>query len=1638
MSKFNLVVLVLTLLLRYPILTSSKVYYIKPSLNDSCPTEPCLTLSQFAVHSDEYLESHTLLTFLPGVHSLEGKLFVNNTNTFALRILDQFTTATIECKLPRNFSLEFHNVSTVDVHGLDFNDCANMVSSVDQLMIVDSIFSFNHTKQQTALGLVETTANITRSSFTNSVDGSIRQIVSEEVCKVGGAIVAIKSTVTIAESIFNRLSAQKGGAIYAGQGSNITITNSTFLENSVTGCDYLLTGFGGVLFADGCNVVICCSTFIGNSAVSDIDGAVSYGGVLSLYESTASIYQSTFMHNRATVGGIIGLWKSNMTSGDNIFHQNNANVGGILYGIKANVTDRGGIFTENDAMYEGGGVVFLCIGTVTFVTSRLCFNTASGGKGGVIIIHEGSLSITKSKVLHNFAHDSGGVLFGTELSVSIDRCEVVNNSAGAHSGVMYVKEALEVVISESNFTGNLHFSLGGVVHLRNFKTNMSMSIISSDFIKNDGGVLAVIQHFNVIYGMVTVKDSRFFSNSVADNGGVLAGKHINITIERCEFVGSTAGDHGGVMYIKHSHMRVSNSNFHNNSAALGGAMYKESTNVVATKCTFTHNVALKGAVLYTLDKTSLKLQDMDIIKNMAYSGVMYLIESTAILSGYQEFRENNGSLLAYNSVINITNYTKIISCVALKSESSVFQEGGALTAFQSEILLYGICSLVHNSAESGGAIHATESKVFVFGETMIDSNKATQTGGGVFLYQSELYCGSRSILKLLNNSALKKGGGIHAISSSIKVDFLEVFGDYSLSNVRAKYLGAIIHVVENEAKEGGGMCLEVNAKLYILRKGTAHETLKAPLLVESHAFTFTANSAEYGGAVYVADETNSGTCASISHKVHSISTECFIQILILSSESNVPVKEITINSYTLFHNNIAHVSGSTLFGGLLDRCTVSLFTKDYSTTKLNGTLSYFTHPNDTEYCSISSAPVRLCFCRNSQPDCGYQLPERNVKKGEKFIVSLVAVDHVNHTLSNITIRSSLFSKFGGLGVNQLNQTTRDNCSDLQFEVFSPNTSEELIMYADGPCKDASLSQKRIQIQFSPCTCPIGFQPKLTEVMRCACECDSKLDKYITECHPETKDVIRRGNFWVAYLNTSDHDDTPRDYLIYPHCPLDYCHSSGSVIKINFNTLNGGDAQCANDRSGLLCGMCKNGLSLSLGGSGCIACPGYWPALLVVTLTAAIIGGVVLVAIILVLNLTVAVGTLNGIIFYANVINANSSIFLPFKKPNFITVLLAWLNLGIGFDYCLFNGMDAYWKALLQLAYPVYLISLVVLIIILSEHYTRYARLIGKKNPVATLATLILLSYAKLLHLIIASFSFAILEYPDGSHKVVWLPDASVRYLSGKHIILFIIALLILLIGVIYTTLLFSWQWILRYQNKIVLQWLTYHKLCMFLEPYHAPYTFKHRYWTGLLLLIRAVLYVSTAANVSSDPGVNLLVVGIAVTGLLFIKGFFYRSLYRQWSLDLLEMSCYMNLSCFCFAQFFALAGNKDRRATAYVSGCFTLALLFIVLGYHVLNEFFMKVTIRSWKILTQSKQEPCLHDNGSTFSDTHKNQPTHSEIDGPMQDRQLPLSALLKCEKPQDKDMTEKCNSSSGIMSEPEAESKSLNNYYLVTSDYCN
>ena len=265
-------------------------------------------------------------------------------------------------------------------------------------------------------------------------------------------------------------------------------------------------------------------------------------------------------------------------------------------------------------------------------------------------------------------------------------------------------------------------------------------------------------------------------------------------------------------------------------------------------------------------------------------------------------------------------------------------------------------------------------------------------------------------------------------------------------------------------------------------------------------------------------------------------------------------------------------------------------------------------------------------------------------------------------------------------------------------------------------------------------------------------------------------------------------------------------------------------------------------------------------------------------------------------------------------------------------------MDTYWKTWLQLVFPTYVISLVVFIIFMSERSLTFTRLITNagKNPVAALATLIMFSYAKYLRTIITTLSFANLHYHNGI-KRVWLADATIEYFSVKHSVLFLVAILILIVSIAYTLLLLFWQWLLRFITH------RHPKVSHFFEVYHVPYITKYRYWTGLLLVVRVLLYLVFALNTSGDPGVNLIAIITMTSGLLSLLKGQFGQIYKNLAIDLLETACYLNIILLSATTLFLLESKHDQTVVTFSSVFITFILCCIVLGFHMYKELLLKL-----------------------------------------------------------------------------------------------
>ena len=290
----------------------------------------------------------------------------------------------------------------------------------------------------------------------------------------------------------------------------------------------------------------------------------------------------------------------------------------------------------------------------------------------------------------------------------------------------------------------------------------------------------------------------------------------------------------------------------------------------------------------------------------------------------------------------------------------------------------------------------------------------------------------------------------------------------------------------------------------------------------------------------------------------------------------------------------------------------------------------------------------------------------------------------------------------------------------------------------------------------------------------------------------------------------------------------------------------------------------------------------------------------------------------------------------------LRVFIAWVNLDLGISTCFYNGMDTYAKTWLQFVFPLYILVLVSAIIFATRYSTWAVKLFGS-NAVPVLATLFLLSYAKMLHILIAAFSFAELHDENNNTRVVWLLDGNVNYFEAKHVVFMVIALLVLIVAIPYTSVLILAPWI----QKSRFAWMSrvYNKCKPLFDAYMGPYKDKYRYWTGLLLLVRVVLFILFSAigdtiNTLGSTSINLMIVNLASSFLAILTAFFKP--YKRRENNVLELFYLLNLVCLSSSSLYIIGHEQLQEKNQVYAFSVLVGMAFLVfilvIGYHTYQK----------------------------------------------------------------------------------------------------
>ena len=880
-------------------------------------------------------------------------------------------------------------------------------------------------------------------------------------------------------------------------------------------------------------------------------------------------------------------------------------------------------------------------------------------------------------------------------------------------------------------------------------------------------------------------------------------------------------------------------------------------------------------------------------------GALYITWSNVSFNGHNYFNNNTaqfngGAICGNHSNLFLNGKNIYTKNAAINSGAAIFADFGTNITFSgSNTFLNNECSpYTKNISNGGGAISISHYSTIVVHDVALFINNSAIYGGAILLLQ-ESVCQVCGQIKFINNSAVLLGGGVFQYTSSM-------------------IISGAVSFIGNKAKRGGGIsCLIFNPGG---SKPIAME-LQEPLNM-----TFYGNTAkENGSAIYIQDYLDTYLCPVLA--AYKSQFPCFIKI----KNTTKSFSQMNLN----FIENSA--TGSVLFGGAIEYC--SAYESNISSLTGYEVLQNLSNSNfkiKENYASTPALKIRLCE-NNNVGLIQTSYTSITVPRGQLFNLSVIALGEFDMPIpERIDFTLTSYDDKYSTEIHNMpyNYHYNKGCRNVGFKLLSEREHEHLLLYPPG-CIHTS---NGLRVNINLIECPPGFVRTKAE-----CTCDKTLLVITGQqdlCNIDTGLIKSPNNGWIKPLLNSN--QSYMDFMWCPNCPSSLCNKSND-IWLNFSS-SVVDGQCHENCTGIVCGACKENYSLNLNTLNCVKCNNNYSSLIVVFIFA----GFVLIATLTLLHMTVASGTINGLILYANLVKICWSLFFPPEKVkvNLLTIFIAWMNLDLGISTCFYNGLDSYSYTWLQFIFPFYLWFLTGAIILAGKFSTRVMKLLGS-NPVAVLATIILMSYTKLLLTSQGVLSYVTITYSNGNTENRWKLDPNIHYFKGKHIPLAVFAISITAIFLAPYILLLSFGYLLQaYSGKRGFRW--FNRLKPILDAYYAPYSKNARFWTGFLLIVRTCLCIVSTITSNNESIIILIVIPLLLsfTALFpWLKIAVYEKLY----INILEVSFLLNIIILASATYHMIQMKNNQLIVTYIStGIAFVEFLGIVL-FHVCLQLQKKI-----------------------------------------------------------------------------------------------
>ena len=758
--------------------------------------------------------------------------------------------------------------------------------------------------------------------------------------------------------------------------------------------------------------------------------------------------------------------------------------------------------------------------------------------------------------------------------------------------------------------------------------------------------------------------------------------------------------------------------------------------------------------------------------------------------------------------------------------------------------------------------------------------------------------------------------------------------------------------------------------LFVGNEGTALRAYKSLIGIAGNV-TFNGNSGLYGGAFYLLTLTyvvmapnsslyllnNQAQLAGGAFFVNEAEADSFTAgggfyydcFLYFSYDEYFLCSNCSdLNStgvYIKFAGNVAP-SGSDVYGSALYSCPWALGILGNETDRSTFQILHDDFPNVFDFDErpdrpelVQSIPAQLVI------DNREDLPT-TVAAGETFNISIATYDDFGQIVSAV-ISSFVAASDFRFQVTLANSTA-PRVAENNFGVLVKNSSTQIpvtifglenqelvvVVYSVDVGRRAQTS---IPIKIVPCGFGFDYDRKQS-----TCVCRKELEDLEVKCDTSTHTLIVRNGLWVGPVGD--------DSIGVHECVFQFCEAGTRQIRISNDTASiRFDIQCDVKlfRTGILCGACLDGYSITLGSQQCRVCDNFYILLFIVFLLV----GCLIIVLIRYLRITITGGYLNGVIFYSNIVSLYGINFIPNTEfKNLFIVSLPTLNLG--FETCLYDGMGSLERVWWQLSFPIYLFILMGLTTLLAR--SKYFKTLSGTSTIQTFATLLIVCYVSVLQASAELIGFVRIRTDQGDYYTGWSTNPAIRYFSAPHAPLAILAILLAIFYLIPLPLFLLFPTLI-YRNRFLSKYKPIYDA--FWEPFERDY----RFWLGFRLIFRWIPFIVVF---TVRPPINIFITGFMLLALLFVQ-LLLKPFKSKWT-NIVDSCFLLNLvaifmgSLFFYAQSeFNLGSNSlsaERSGYIYVQILIVLGFLGLI-GVLLYYTFIRFPKLKMWLLKTFDRRK---------------------------------------------------------------------------------